>query len=93
MLIFSVKNYIVKIALIFVLFPLQPSEIKELLGSETPFCRVVLPNGSSNVVMLEPGGAIRQILHTCCSRQNLILSAYDIFVGEQRKVRQFLLGY
>ena len=51
-----------------------------------PFCRVILPNGSSNVIMLESGKVIRDVLQTCCSRQNFVLSAYDIHVDDDKKV-------
>eukprot|EP00795_Rhopilema_esculentum_P011950 gene11950-2523_t len=65
--------------------PKSPSEIKELVGSEAPFCRVILPNGSSNVVVLESGHPIKHVLQTCCTRQKLQLSSYDIFAGDERK--------
>ena len=51
-----------------------------------PFCRVILPNGSSNVIMLESGKIIREVLQTCCSRQNFVLSAYDVRVDDEKKV-------
>lgn len=65
--------------------PKSPSEIKELLGCEMPFCQVILPNGSSNVIMLESGKLIREILQTCCSRQNLIFSAHEVRVEDEKK--------
>eukprot|EP00794_Sanderia_malayensis_P005224 gene5224-5881_t len=65
--------------------PKSPMEIKDVLGCSVQFCRVFLPNGSSTVLMPEPGKSIRQLLETYCSRQNVPLSSDDLFVDEDNQ--------
>ena len=50
------------------------------------FCRVVLPDHSSTIVLCKEGQTLRQALVNLCERRHLSFVAHDVFLGGGEKV-------
>ena len=54
------------------------------------FCRVVLPDHSSTIVLCKEGQTLRQALVNLCERRRLSFVAHDVFLGGGEKVAKNL---
>lgn len=54
------------------------------------FCRVILPDHSSTILLCKEGQTLRQALMQLCERRHLSLVANEVFLGGGDKVSLFL---